>query len=91
MDEGLVAQLLEINKQLTEQIVELSRELAQTKAPVWAPTAPIKTRSFPLHVSENEEDAQYLLSTGQISKDEYEDVLKEIGFMNAEITVPVGL
>lgn len=89
--EGLevVKSLLETNAKLTEQIIELSRLLAEAKTP--APHLPQEFSAHPLWVPETEEDAQHALAAGLIDKDEYEHVLKEIGFMNAEITVPSPL
>lgn len=38
-----------------------------------------------LHRSEEEEDLEYQFKAGMIGKDAYEEMLKEIGAMNAEI------
>jgi hypothetical protein len=87
----IIQQLLETNKQLSEQIIQLSSALAEAKAePVVAPVQ-YEESLGPLHIPESEEDAHYLLERGLIDKSEYEDVLKEIGFYNAEITVPTSL
>lgn len=86
----IIALLLETNKQLTQQIVELSRAMAERQGPL-----PVHPRGEfsqePLWVPESEEDARALYASGEIDKTQLEDALREIGFMNAEITIPTGL
>lgn len=82
----VISKLLEVNAQLTEQLIELARTLAQHKEPVL--TAPMESFHSNMHVPETEEDATFAFNTGQINKEELQDTLKEIGFYNAEITVP---
>lgn len=84
----IINQLLETNRLLSEQIIELSKKIAELdKAPAQLPPF---SQDRVMHVPETEEDAHYLLETGQIDKSEYEDMLKEIGFFNTEIVTPRG-
>lgn len=90
MDEAeVVKALLDANLELTKQVVELSKALSkaqETPAPVL-----MEVSKHPLWTPESEEDAMHAFKAGLISKDELEDALKEIGFMNAELTVPTPL
>lgn len=85
----IIALLLETNKQLTQQIVELSRAMAERQGPLPVYQQGEFSRE-PLWVPETEEDARALYAAGEIDKTQLEDALKEIGFMNAEITIPTG-
>lgn len=85
----VIKSLLETNTKLSEQIVELSKALAEAKKPEPAP--PMEFSKHPLWVPESEEDALHAYNAGLINKEELEDALKEIGFMNAEISVPTPL
>jgi len=78
--------LLEVNKQLTERIVELTREVVKVQAP--PQQIPMEQSLMPLHTPETEEDANFLLANGVIDKGEYETILKELQFYNDEIVVP---
>jgi hypothetical protein len=82
--------LLETNKELTKQIVDLSRALAERGTPL--PSYPQGEFSKePLWVPETEEDARALYASGEIDKTQLEDALREIGFMNAELVIPTGI
>lgn len=85
----VVSRLLEANLELTKQVVELSKALSQAQAP--ASPVQMELSRDPLWMPESEEDALHALNNGLINKSEYEDVLKEIGFFNSEITVPSPL
>ena len=86
--EEIVKALLEQNAKLTEHIVELSKELARvSEQPVYVQPEPM-FRQFPLHVPESEEDARAAFEAGDITRDELQEVLKEVEFYNHEITVP---
>ena len=86
----IIQSLLETNAKLTDQIVELSRALAESRQPTYP--QPIQEFSTqPLWTAETEEDALHAFKAGLIGKDELEDTLKEIGFMNAELIVPSSL
>lgn len=41
--------------------------------------------NVPLYMSEQEEDLQWQLENGQITKDELQDILKEAGLENTHI------
>lgn len=83
----IVDQLLETNARLTERLIEMSKVLADSK-PAPEPFPVMQESRVPLHTPESVEDAEYLFNTGQITKAELEDTLKEIGFYNDEIVVP---
>lgn len=90
--EDIVKALLETNKELTAQIIELSKALVEARQPIYGQTYPLMEASkFPLSVPETEEDARYQYETGLIGKGELEEALKEIGFYSHEIEVPSGL
>lgn len=89
----IITALLDANTRLTEQIVELSRALAETRAPQFLPpwqsdSAQVEQVRGPMWIPENEEDALHAFNSGLIDKEGLETALKEIGFYNAEITVP---
>lgn len=77
--------LLASNQELTKRVIESNRTLAQAvetlaKAKPEDTTAPeVAWASHPLHVPEEEEDAQYLLRSGQIDQAEYERMLEHVG------------
>lgn len=90
--EEIVKALLEQLAQANATIVELSKLIADAKpapfvepayvAPAWG--------ALPLHVPESEEDARARFEAGEIDRQQLEEVLKDIEFYNAEITVPTG-
>lgn len=84
-DNEVIKVLLETNKQLTDQLIEMSKIIAGIQNPTYVP---MQASKDPLMMPESEEDATYLLRTGQIDKAEFEDVLKELKFYNSEIVVP---
>lgn len=86
----IIQSLLETNAKLTDQIVELSRALAESRQPTY-PQPVQEFSAHPMWTPESEEDALHAYQAGLIGKDELEDTLKEIGFMNAELTVPSPL
>lgn len=85
--EEIVKELLAQNAKLTEQIVELSKLIANR--PVEAPTSEPQAEwvPYPLHIPEDEEDAKYLRDIGAIDKSEYEQILKDAGLQNTEIEI----
>ncbi|MDE2105448.1 MAG: hypothetical protein KGL39_49935 [Patescibacteria group bacterium] len=87
--EELVPALLQLISKQAEQIIELSRVVAEHRvAPEPEPVVLTPTRPYPLHVPETEEDARAAYESGAITREQLQDVLKEIEFFNAEITVP---
>ena len=88
--EDIVKALLEQLAQANATIVELSKIIADQKAPVpvFEPVPMVQTR--PLTVPESEEDAIAAFNAGEIDKNQLEEVLREIEFFNQEITVPTG-
>jgi len=85
--EEIVKTLIEQNARLTEQIVELSRLIANQKDQSEPDWAEIRTSAVPMYMSETEEDARHLLNTEQISFSEYENLLKELDFANPTLTL----
>lgn len=85
-DTSVIVELLKVNARLTEQIIELSRLVANVQAP--QVNTPMESFANIMHVPETEEDAQYAYNSGQLDKEGLEEALKEIGFYNAEITIP---
>lgn len=85
-DNFVITELLKVNSKLTEQIIELSRLLANAQAP--QTQVPMESFANIMHVPETEEDAQFAYNTGQLDKEGLEDAMKEIGFFNAELTIP---
>lgn len=85
----LVKALLEQNRELTQQVVELAKEAMSSRVP--APVLAIPDASkVPLYMSEGEEDLHHKYATGQLDKSEYENALKELEFFSSEITVPTA-
>lgn len=82
--------LLEQNRLLTEQIVELAKEALRSNVqPSFVPVD-MELARFPLNVAESEEDARAMHKAGAIDDQELEDMLNEIGFYNAEMVVPTA-
>jgi hypothetical protein len=85
--EDVVKALLETNAKLVEQIVELTRVIAELKAP--QPSVSMEgVDMFPLRIPETVEDARFARDNGLISTEDYQKVLKELDFFNSEITFP---
>lgn len=84
--------LLDIIAKQNEQIIELSRIIAESKKPEpvveYEPT-PIRT--YPMHVPETEEDARALHEAGVIGDAQLEEVLRELEFFNTSVTVPSSI
>lgn len=82
--------LLELIAKQNEQIIELSKLIADARKP--EPVyEPVVERKYPLNVPESEEDARALHEAGMLSDGELEEVLRELEFFTAEITVPRGV
>lgn len=89
--EDIVKALLEQLAQANATIVELSKVIADTKpVPVVETVVPPMWGALPLHVPESEEDARARYEAGEIDKQQLEEVLRDIEFYTAEITVPTG-
>lgn len=84
----VIKALLETNRQLTEQIITLSKIVAGIQNPTI--NIPMQASNDPMFMPESEEDANFLLRTGQIDKKEFEDILQELKFYNSEITIPTA-
>lgn len=81
--------LLDLIAKQNEQIIELSKVIADLKAqPAPEPVIPTPVRQYPLYVPESEEDARALHAAGEITKEQLEGVLQELEFFNNDITVP---
>lgn len=87
--EEIVKALLEQLAQANATIVELSKIIADSKKdePVYAPAV---WSPLPLHVPETEEDARARYEAGEITKDQLQEVLTDLEFYNAEISIPTG-
>lgn len=90
--EEIVKALLEQLAQANATIVELSKVIADSKqavsTPVWV--EPPQWSPLPLHVPESEEDARAKYEAGEITKDQLQEVLTDLEFYNAEISIPTG-
>lgn len=84
--EEIIKAQLDLIKELSQELVKLSLEIARLKEPV--PAVAMQVNRGPMHVPESEEDAKYLLETGQIDMDEFKSMLNELNFFNNEIVVP---
>jgi hypothetical protein len=62
----------------------LKEDVARLKA--FIATPPPERSTFPLHVSEVEEDVAFARDTGLLSKQAAEQILRELEFENAEIS-----
>lgn len=85
---GLVQSLLNLIEKQNEQILELSRVVAELrKTPVVQPPV-FETSPHPLKMPEDEEDIQWQLERGVIDKAQAENLLKELDFFASEIVSP---
>lgn len=90
--EEVVKLLLASNQELTNRLVETNKalvavvtKLADTSRPEPDdPFADVEWAQVPLHVPEDEEDANHLFNIGAIDKKQYEELLKQVG-LNPEI------
>lgn len=80
--------LLDLISKQNEHIIELSKLLAEAKKPAPVVIEPTTVRQYPLHVPESEEDARALHEAGVLNDAQLQDVLSELEFFNAQITVP---
>lgn len=87
-----VEMLMEQNRSLTEQVVELAKEALRSNvtAPLPAPQPIEAYDPFKLTVPETEQDARAMAAAGLLDDKELEAVLNEIGFMNAEMVIPTA-
>ena len=96
--EELLKYLLAHNRELSEQVVQLSKlvsELATTITGVRGPHVlqggnwNVQTLTAdplePMYMPETEEDARWASDNGLITKDELEDVLAQLNFENSTI------
>jgi len=83
--EEIVKQLLQTNKELTDTIVELSRELAEAKKPLPVPDdVPMEQ----LYLTEEEEDEEFFRSRDPfygVNKEEVAELLELTGFDNTNV------
>lgn len=85
-----VSELLQLIVKQNEQIIELSKiiaDLRQNDPPPFLPE-PTPQRTYPMHVPEDEEDARIAYERGDITREQLQEVLREVEFFNNEITVP---
>ena len=77
----LFSQQAKAFEKVSDQYVEGLQRARQTIAELQAQAAqaPVIRANQPLHMTEEEEDAHYMLEAGRINMEEYNDVLRNIG------------
>lgn len=84
--EELVKFILQQNRDLSAQVVELSQAIVKLVTPQPYPD-PLEWETPPPAMSEIEEDARYMLETGQINPTELSDLLARAGVANPNVEV----
>jgi hypothetical protein len=88
---SVIKALLKANNKLTMELIARDTKdscaCALPQVSTGVETSPVVVQQKK-YIGEDEEDANFLFNTGQISKPELEELLKEAGFFNSEITVP---
>lgn len=83
---GRYDELLEVHNKVVEQFrVELDRR-ENLRKQLETASQPVPMSSYPLYMSETEEDARYQLENGLIDRQLYEDILAETNLLNTEVT-----
>lgn len=77
--------LLKVHGEQTAKLAQAHERIEELLQP---PEQPVTwVGNAPIHVSEDEEEAQWQLENGLIDKGMYEEILKEVGFQNPTIEV----
>lgn len=86
----VIKALLDQNRQLTQQLVELAKEAMRSNVPApYVESYPMTTANpYALHMPVSEEDARAAHAAGAIDDAELENQLKELAFFNSELVVP---
>ena len=88
MSEKLVIkELLKQNRDLTDKLLKLSEMVINGPVPVIPSFPPPEQLSFPMGVTEEEEDAMHDFRTGAITKKELEDLLAQTEFESLDIDI----